>query len=286
MKDEKNKKGLGRGLMSLFGDQDEESLKKNSDISNKLISIGDLNRSRFQPRTVFNDDKINELAESIKKNGLIQPIAVRPDSKDGKYEIVAGERRWLAAQRAGLHKIPVVILNLNDNQSLEVAIVENIQREDLNSIEEAKGYKKLMSDYNYNHDKLSKFMGKSRSHISNTVRLLTLPLEVVEMIEGGKLSAGQARPLVGMHNALELAKTILANKLSSRSVEKLIKIDKAKGANISQVDSNILSIQKEIEHLIGLKVNIVNKKNNSGRIIVEYKSLDQFELVSNLLRKK
>jgi ParB family chromosome partitioning protein len=286
MKDEKNKKGLGRGLMSLFGDQDEESLKKNSDISNKLISIGDLNRSRFQPRTVFNDDKINELAESIKQNGLIQPIAVRPDSKDGKYEIVAGERRWLAAQRAGLHKIPVVILNLNDNQSLEVAIVENIQREDLNSIEEAKGYKKLMSDYNYNHDKLSKFMGKSRSHISNTVRLLTLPLEVVEMIEGGKLSAGQARPLVGMHNALELAKTILANKLSSRSVEKLIKIDKAKGANISQVDSNILSIQKEIEHLIGLKVNIVNKKNNSGRIIVEYKSLDQFELVSNLLRKK
>lgn len=286
MKDEKNKKGLGRGLMSLFGDQDEESLKKNSDISNKLISIGDLNRSRFQPRTVFNDDKINELAESIKQNGLIQPIAVRPDSKDGKYEIVAGERRWLAAQRAGLHKIPVVILNLNDNQSLEVAIVENIQREDLNSIEEAKGYKKLMSDYNYNHDKLSKFMGKSRSHISNTVRLLTLPLEVVEMIEGGKLSAGQARPLVGRHNALELAKTILANKLSSRSVEKLIKIDKAKGANISQVDSNILSIQKEIEHLIGLKVNIVNKKNNSGRVIVEYKSLDQFELVSNLLRKK
>tara|TARA_A100001011_G_scaffold60117_1_gene59804 strand:+ start:459 stop:1319 length:861 start_codon:yes stop_codon:yes gene_type:complete len=286
MKDEKNKKGLGRGLMSLFGDQDEESLKKNSDISNKLISIGDLNRSRFQPRTVFNDDKINELADSIKQNGLIQPIAVRPDSKDGKYEIVAGERRWLAAQRAGLHKIPVVILNLNDNQSLEVAIVENIQREDLNSIEEAKGYKKLMSDYNYNHDKLSKFMGKSRSHISNTVRLLTLPLEVVEMIEGGKLSAGQARPLVGRHNALELAKTILANKLSSRSVEKLIKIDKAKGANISQVDSNILSIQKEIEHLIGLKVNIVNKKNNSGRVIVEYKSLDQFELVSNLLRKK
>lgn len=286
MKEEKNKKGLGRGLMSLFGDDEQETSNIKDESSNKLVSIGNLNRNRFQPRTLFREEKINELAESIKQNGLIQPIAVRLDGTDGKYEIVAGERRWLAAQKAGLHKVPVIILNLNDNQSLEVAIVENIQREDLNSIEEAKGYKKLMSEFNYNHDKLSKFMGKSRSHISNTVRLLTLPLEVIDMVETGKLSAGQARPLIGRHNALDLAKTILTNKLSSRSVEKLIKIDKAKDSNINNIDSNILSVQKEIEQSIGLKVNIVNKKNNSGKVIVEYKSLDQFELVSSLLRKK
>ena len=194
MKEEKNKKGLGRGLMSLFGDDEQETSNIKDESSNKLVSIGNLNRNRFQPRTLFREEKINELAESIKQNGLIQPIAVRLDGTDGKYEIVAGERRWLAAQKAGLHEVPVIILNLNDNQSLEVAIVENIQREDLNSIEEAKGYKKLMSEFNYNHDKLSKFMGKSRSHISNTVRLLTLPLEVIDMVETGKLSAGQARP--------------------------------------------------------------------------------------------
>ena len=200
MVDDKNKKGLGRGLMSLFGDQmqddstkDESFAKPVSDSSYLLVSIGDLNSNRLQPRIYFDEKKIVELSQSIKKNGLIQPIAVRPN-KTGGYEIIAGERRWLAAQKAGLHEVPVIILNLNDTQSLELAIVENIQREDLNSIEEAKGYARLIKEFGYDHEKLSEFMGKSRSHISNTLRLLSLPEQVIKMVEEGKLTAGQVRP--------------------------------------------------------------------------------------------
>ena len=196
MIDEK-KKGLGRGLMSLFGDQ-EEYVKSREDIVKKidpnstylLVSIGDLNRNKFQPRMFFSQTKIDELAQSIKKNGLIQPIAVRRD-KNETYEIVAGERRWVAAQKAGLHEVPVIILSLNDKQSLELAIIENIQREDLNSVEEAKGYERLIKEYSYDHERLSEFMGKSRSHISNTLRLLSLPESVIKMVEEGKLTAGQ-----------------------------------------------------------------------------------------------
>ena len=197
MVEDKNKKGLGRGLMSLFGDQ--EKTKINEDNSQEktgsknpylLVSIGDLTQNRFQPRIYFDETKIDELAQSIKKNGLIQPIAVRLNKQDG-YEIIAGERRWLAAQKAGLHEVPVIVLDLNDTQSLELAIIENIQREDLNSIEEAKGYDRLIKEFNYNHEKLSEFMGKSRSHISNTMRLLSLPRDVIKMVEERKLTAGQ-----------------------------------------------------------------------------------------------
>tara|TARA_B100000795_G_scaffold244920_1_gene209733 strand:+ start:823 stop:1713 length:891 start_codon:yes stop_codon:yes gene_type:complete len=296
MVDEKNTKGLGRGLMSLFGDQAET--KENVDVSIKkidpnssylLASIGDLTRSRFQPRNYFDEKKINELSQSIKKNGLIQPIAVRKVGTSG-YEIIAGERRWIAAQKAGLHEVPVVVLNLNDTQSLELAIVENIQREDLNSIEEAKGYAKLVKEFNYDHEKLSEFMGKSRSHISNTLRLLSLPEQVIKMVEEGKLTAGQVRPLVGRFNALEIAKSIIKERLSARSIENLVKNAKEKEEKKitphKRSDPNILLAQRKIEENLGLKVKLINRKNNSGKIVIEYGNSDQFEMLSDLLIKK
>ena len=291
MKEDKNKKGLGRGLMSLFGDAVAEQQKPATKTMNDSISISDLSPNRFQPRTIFNKDKLQELANSIKQNGLIQPIAVRDKpNESGKYEIVAGERRWLAAQKAGLHEVPIIKLNLNDNQSLEIAIVENIQREDLNSIEEAKGYNRLMNNFDYNHEKLSKFMGKSRSHISNTLRLLTLPQEVIELVDEGKLTAGQVRPLIGRHNAVSIARDIVREKLSARSIENIVRRerDKTFGSKIVQrktVDSNILLAQRLIEEKIGLRVIVNNKKDNSGKITIEYKSLEQFELLANLLKK-
>jgi ParB family chromosome partitioning protein len=296
MVDEKNKKGLGRGLMSLFGDQatavqdnKTNAVKKDINSPYLLISIGDLNRNRFQPRSYFDKKKIDELAQSIKKNGLIQPIAVRPD-KDNLYEIVAGERRWLAAQKAGLHEVPVVVLKLNDTQALELAIIENIQREDLNSIEEAKGYEKLMKDFTYDHEKLSDFMGKSKSHISNTMRLLSLPKLVIKMVEEGKLTAGQVRPLIGRYNALPMALAIIKEKLSARSIENLVKREKEvedeKLKPVKQTDPNILLLERKLEEKLGLKVKIKNRKDNSGKVIIEYNNFDQFEMVSNLLKKK
>ena len=295
MGEEKNKKGLGRGLMSLFGDQDETNHIESSSKEKKefnspylLVSIGDLNRNKFQPRVYFDDKKIEELSQSIKKNGLIQPIAVRKNNS-GTYEIIAGERRWLAAQKAGLHDVPVIVLDLNDNQSLELAIIENIQREDLNSIEEAKGYSKLIDQFNYDHEKLSEFMGKSRSHISNTMRLLSLPEQVIQMVEKGDLTAGQVRPLVGRFNATEIAKSIIREKLSSRSIENLVKNEKEKENRklnpLKKTDPNILLAQRKIEENLGLRVMVVNRKNNSGKVTIEYNSSDQFEMISKLLRK-
>jgi ParB family chromosome partitioning protein len=290
MAEEKNKKGLGRGLMSLFGDEvSEQAVKKTSDTSYMSVSTGDLAPNQFQPRNFFDNKKIDELAQSIKKNGLIQPIAVRK-GKNGEYEIIAGERRWIAAQKAGLHKVPVIVLSLNDNQSLELAIIENIQREELNSIEEAKGYDRLIKQFDYSHEKLSEFMGKSRSHIVNTLRLLNLPSEVIKFVDEGKLTAGQVRPLVGRHNATSLANTILKEKLSARSIENLVKNDKEKEKNQSKTrkftDPNVLLAQRKIEENIGLKTTVVNRKNTSGKVVIEYNNLEQFELLSNLLIKK
>ena len=295
MTEDKNKKGLGRGLMSLFGDQADStnnnevsSQKVVSNTSYLLVSIGDLKSNRFQPRKYFDEKKIDELAQSIKKNGLIQPIAVRRN-KENNYEIIAGERRWIAAQKAGLHEVPVVILDLNDTQSLELAIIENIQREDLNSIEEAKGYEKLVNEFNYDHEKLSEFMGKSRSHISNTLRLLTLPESVLQMVEDGMLTAGQVRPLVGRFNALSIAKTIIKDKLSSRSIENLVKNEKENEKpklRKNKVDPNILLVQRKIEESLGLSIKIVTKKKNSGKVVIEYSNPEQFEMVSKLLTKK
>jgi len=290
MVDDKNKKGLGRGLMSLFGDQSQEitNIEKPAG-AYSLVSISDLARNHYQPRNYFDEKKIDELAQSIKKNGLIQPIAVRK-GKNEQFEIIAGERRWLAAQKAGLHEVPVIILDLDDTQSLELAIVENIQREDLNTIEEAKGYDRLIKEFKYDHEKLSNFMGKSRSHISNTLRILTLPVEVIKLVDEGKLTAGQVRPLVGRYNATKIAQQVLKEKLSARSIENIIKREKEtendKLVPKKKTDPNILLSQRLIEENLGLTTKIFSKKNNSGKIVIEFNNTDQFEMLSALLIKK
>tara|TARA_B100000941_G_scaffold286337_1_gene259722 strand:+ start:921 stop:1778 length:858 start_codon:yes stop_codon:yes gene_type:complete len=279
------KKGLGRGLSALFGDQKNVEKPKEFKQSN-LISISDLSRNPYQPRQSFSEEKLEELANSIRKNGIIQPIAVRPNkSGEGKYEIVAGERRWLAAQRAGLHEIPVTILDLSDVESLEVAIVENIQRDDLNPIEEARGYKRLNDEFNYDHESISKLMSKSRSHISNTLRLLSLPSDVIAMLEEGTLTSGQARPLIGISNASSIAEEIVSKNYSARKVEYLTRNKKSNNNKEKTIDANILKTQERIEKILGLKVNITNKKNNSGKVTIQYKDLEQFELISDLLTK-
>ena len=278
------KKGLGRGLSALFGDEKPLEERQETSKSN-MVSISDLSRNPYQPRQNFKEEKLEELANSIRKNGIIQPIAVRLNKNEtGKYEIVAGERRWLAAQKAGLHEIPVTILDLSDVESLEVAIVENIQRDDLNPIEEAKGYKRLNEEFKYDHESISKLMSKSRSHISNTLRLLTLPSDVISMLEEGTLTSGQARPLIGISNASSIAEEIVSKNYSARKVEYLVR-NKKGNPKEKIVDANIIKAQEKIQKSLGLKVNILNKKNNSGKVTIEYKDLDQFELISDLLTK-
>ena len=277
------KKGLGRGLSALFGDVEVKS--SSIDLNTNSLPIADLERNKYQPRSIFDNEKLDELSSSIKKNGIIQPIAVRPNKYEkGKFEIIAGERRWIAAQRAGLNKVPVVVLDIDDEKSLELAIIENVQRQDLNIIEEAKGYQRLIQEFGYDHEKISKFMSKSRSHISNTLRLLNLPKDIVGLLEEGKLTAGQARPLIGLPNASEIAENIVKKKVAAREIELLVKNKKIKSKSDIR-DPNIQFIQNEIESKLGLSIEIVNKKNNSGKIVIKYKSLDQFELISKKLRK-
>ena len=274
------KKGLGRGLSSLLGDT-----SKKIDINK--VSIKDLTRNKFQPRKHFDKESLLELTNSIKEQGVIQPIVVRPDkSLEGKYEIIAGERRWLASQNAGIHEIPVVILNIDDVKSLEFAIVENIQRQDLNPIDEARGYQRLVDDFNYNQEKLSQFIGKSRSYIANSLRLLSLPGDVLLMVERGNLSAGHARTLIGLNNSTDIAKKIIQEKLSVRQSEILVKKLKGKKFKlVSKKDSNVLDLQRDLEEKTGLNVSINNKKNNTGIISFEYRDLDQLDRLINIIKK-
>ena len=278
------KKGLGKGLSALFGDLQKKTNSEKSGVTKVLIA--DLQPNKYQPRSKFDESKLDELSNSIKENGVIQPIAVRPNKyEEGKYEIVAGERRWLASQRAGLNEVPVVIFNIDDQKSLEIAILENVQRQDLNIIEEARGYQRLVKEFGYDHDKISKIMAKSRSHISNTLRLLSLPEDVINLIEEGNLTAGQARPLVGMPNASEIAENITKKRATARQVENLIKSQKAGNKSEKILDPNISFEKNEIESKLGLSVDIFNSKKNSGKIIIKYKSLDQFELISKKLKR-
>ena len=273
------KKGLGRGLSSLIGDT-----KVNSNI-NKL-SVSDLVRNKLQPRKIFDQENLEELTRSIKERGVIQPIIVR-NSQDhsDKYEIIAGERRWLAAQNAGLHEVPVVITEADDLKSLEFAIVENVQRHDLNSIEEANGYQKLIDQFGYDQEKVAKFIGKSRSHISNCLRLLTLPKEVIALIENGNLSQGHAKVLVGLENAFFVAKKIIDKKLSVRQAENLVRIFKTKSkSKYILKDPNLRQLESELINKIGLNVSINNKKNNSGSIYFEYKNLDQLNRIIEIIK--
>ena len=274
------KKGLGRGLSSLLGDTPKI-------INTNKISIKDINRNKLQPRKYFDKSSLEELTNSIREQGVIQPIVVRPDKySEGKYEIVAGERRWLASQNAGLHEVPVVILDIDDSKSLEFAIVENVQRQDLNPIEEARGYKRLIDDFNYNQEKLSQFIGKSRSYIANSLRLLSLPEEVLSMVEQGNLSAGHARSLIGLNNSVDIAKKIIQKKLSVRQSEILVRQFRNKKFKlVSKKDPNILDLQKALEEKVGLIVSINNKKDNSGTISFEYQDLDQLNRLIDTIKK-
>ena len=266
----KTKKGLGRGLSSLIGDTDSKPIK------NKL-SISSIVKNKFQPRKNFNKEKMEELTNSIRERGILQPIIVRKSlDQSDKFEIIAGERRWQAAQSAGLHEVPVVEVEADDLKSLEFAIVENVQRSDLNPIEEAKGYKKLIDEFNYDQEKVSKFIGKSRAHVANSLRLLSLPNEVILLIEENIISAGHAKVLVGLDNAHFLAKKIIEKKLSVRQAENLIRaLKNNKTNNLITKNPNLTSLETSIEDKTGIKVFIKNKKNNAGSVTFEYKDLDQ-----------
>ena len=277
--DNRLKKGLGRGLSSLLGET-IENVKTNK------VPIHNITRNKFQPRKYFSKENLEELTNSIKEQGVIQPIVVRPEkSSKNKYEIIAGERRWLASQRAGLHEIPVVILEVDDVKSLEFAIIENVQRQDLNPIEEARGYQKLVDDYNYDHEKLAKFIGKSRSYIANLLRLLSLSEDILLMVEKGNLSSGHARSLIGLSNPLSVAKIIIQKKLSVRQAETLTRTFKNKNIKLlHKKDSNILELQRTLEEKTGLVVLINNKKNNSGKISFEYKDLQQLDAIIKVIK--
>ena len=279
MIDSRLKKGLGRGLSSLLGD----SSKK---VETNKVSINDLKRNKFQPRKNFTKENLEELTNSIKEQGVIQPIVVRPDKLDnGKYEIIAGERRWLASQKAGLHEVPVVILNVDDAKSLEFAIVENVQRQDLNPIEEARGYQRLVDEFKYDQEKLSKFVGKSRSYVANSLRLLSLSEEVLVLVEQGSITAGHARSLIGLQNSILLAKQIIQKKLSVRQTEILVRQFRNKKFKvIKKKDANILDLQRILEEKTGLNVSINSKKNNSGSITFNYLDLDQLEKITNVIK--
>ena len=275
---DKIKKGLGRGLSSLIGETKVETQKN-------LLSIGDLVPNKYQPRKIFDEASLEDLTNSIKERGMIQPIIVRKSNKDeSKFEIIAGERRWLAAQRAGLHNVPVVITEVDDLKSLEFAIVENVQRHDLNPLEEAQGYKRLIDEFSYDQDKVSKFIGKSRSYITNSLRILTLPDDVIKLIETQKLTTGHAKILVGLENASFVANKILEKKLSVRQSENFVKLFKNKRKSKNSKDSNILALELSISNKIGLNVDIQNNIRNKGKISFEYKDLDQLNKIIDIIK--
>ena len=275
----KMKRGLGRGLSSLIGDTDTNSSK------NKL-SISSIVRNKFQPRKAFDKESLDELTNSIRERGMIQPIVVRKSQdKHDKFELVAGERRWLAAQNAGLHEVPVVEVEVDDLKSLEFAIVENVQRDNLNPIEETLGYQRLIDEFGYDQEKVAKFIGKSRSHITNCLRLLTLPKEVIEFIQTNKLSQGHAKVLIGLENATFLAKKIIEKKLSVRQAENLVKIFKTKKIlKYISKDSNIRELESSLIDKTGLNISIKNKKNNIGSISFEYKNFDQLNRIIEVIK--
>ena len=275
---DKIKKGLGRGLSSLIGEAKVEPEKNQ-------LQISDLVPNKYQPRKIFDENNLIDLTNSIKERGMIQPIIVRKSNIDeGKFEIIAGERRWLAAQRAGLHNVPVVITEADDLKSLEFAIVENVQRHDLNPLEEAQGYKRLINEFSYDQEKVSKFIGKSRSHITNSLRLLNLPDDVIKLIETQKLTAGHAKILVGLDNASFVANKIIEKKLSVRQAENFVKIFKNKKKSSLTKDTNIIALELSISNKIGLNVDIKNNKRNKGKISFEYKDLDQLNKIIDIIK--
>ncbi len=276
----KNKKGLGRGLSSLIGDSD---IKKSRD----NISISSIIPNKNQPRKLFEKESLEELTNSIKERGIIQPLIVRKsEDQDNKYELIAGERRWQAAQSAGLHDVPVIVIEADNLKSLELAIIENVQRKDLNSIEEAESYKKLIERFGYDQDKVSKFIGKSRSHISNSIRLLSLPEKLIDLIRNNKISQGHAKILIGLENSLFLAEKIIKKKLSVRQTENLVRILKSGSkSNYKPKDTNVIATENDLTEKIGMRVILNNKKNNTGTITFAYKGYDQLDRLINIIKK-
>ena len=279
MDSNKIKKGLGRGLSSLIGETRVETLKNQ-------LPIGELTPNKYQPRKIFDESNLEDLTKSVIERGIIQPIVVRKLNDDNsKYEIIAGERRWIAAQRAGLHNVPVVITEADDLKSLEFAIVENVQRNDLNPLEEAQGYKRLIDQFSYDQDKVSKFIGKSRSYITNSLRLLTLPTDVIKLIETQKITAGHAKILVGLENAAFVANKIIEKKLSVRQTENFVKIFKnKKQKSYIPKDANIRELERMISEKIGLSVVIKNDKRNKGSITFLYKEIDQLNKIIEIIK--
>ena len=275
----KIKKGLGRGLSSLIGETKVE-------ININKVSISDLVSNKFQPRKTFDEESLQNLTNSIKERGIIQPIIVRKSSDDSsKYEIIAGERRWMSAQKAGLHEVPVVITDVDDLKSLEFAIVENVQRNDLNAIEEARGYQRLIEEFSYDQEKVAQFIGQSRSHIANFLRLLMLPDSVLKLIETKKITPGHAKTLVGLDNAEFVANKIITKNLSVRQAENFVKIFKIKKQSLKAPrDINLQSLENSIREKIGLNVLIKNKKNNTGSLVLEYKDLDQLNKIIEIIK--
>ena len=276
---DKIKKGLGRGLSSLIGETKVETQKN-------LLPVSDLIPNKYQPRKIFDEANLEDLTNSLKERGIIQPIIVRKSkNENSKFEIIAGERRWLAAQRVGMHEVPVVITEADDLKSLEFAIVENVQRHDLNPLEEAQGYKRLINEFSYDQEKVSKFIGKSRSYITNSLRILTLPEEVIKLIESKKLSAGHAKILVGLENATFVASKIIENKFSVRQAENFVQLFKKKRqkSKITK-DTNIIALELSISNKIGLNVEIQNNKRNKGKISFEYKDLDQLNKIIDIIK--
>ena len=276
----KNRKGLGRGLSSLIGDTDLKN-------SNNKVSISSIIPNRNQPRKLFEKEYIDELTNSIKERGVIQPLIVRKlEDRDNKYELIAGERRWQAAQSAGLHEVPVVVVEADNLKSLEFAIIENVQRKDLNAIEEAESYKNLIENFGYDQEKVSQFIGKSRSHVSNSLRLLTLPEKLIEMIRHQKISQGHAKILIGLENANSLAEKILKKKLSVRQTESLVRLLKnGFKRKINTKDPNITATEEELSDKIGMRVFVNNKKNNSGTLVFEYKEFAQLDRLISVIKK-
>jgi len=276
---DKIKKGLGRGLSSLIGETKVE-------VQNNQLPVSDMIPNKYQPRKNFDEANLEDLTNSIKERGMIQPIIVRKsDNENSKFEIIAGERRWLAAQRAGMHNVPVVITEADDLKSLEFAIVENVQRHDLNPLEEAQGYKRLIDEFSYDQEKVSKFIGKSRTYITNSLRILTLPDEVIKLIESKKLSTGHAKILVGLENAIFVANKIIENKLSVRQAENFVQLFKKKRqkSKITK-DTNIIALELSVSNKIGLNVEIQNNVRNKGKISFEYKDLDQLNKIIDIIK--
>ena len=273
----KNKKGLGRGLSSLIGEGKVSS--------NAKANISDLQRNKYQPRKKFDEESLIELTNSIRSRGIIQPIIVRDTEGSAKYEIIAGERRWLAAQKAGLHEVPIVVIEADDKKALEFGIVENVQRHDLNAIEEAEGYKRLIDEFSYDQDQVAKFIGKSRSHIANSLRLLTLPDDVIGFVKDNKISPGHAKILVGLDNSLSIAKKIVLKKLSVRQTENLVRVYKTPVKKLSNnKDPNIKYLEQDLMEKIGMNIEIKNRRNNKGSITFNYNELEQLNRIIELIK--